>query len=229
MVIITILQYINMTKIDLNKVKKSVILSAVIIAAGVIIGVLLANPVISFVTAIQSSNMTVNERGGGIFVEQSPKINGSIKALEKAQAAIENDLKTSFVQAADIVAGQSNNDTILLGGNLGMDQGYLVYKFFSLNPTNHTLYKTIVDAGNGAVLYKTEDIQIMNFFDKSGDQSGEGHGMPGFAGEHGYGDGQGLGLGLGLKQEQESFGFGHWKGPWGFHGHVDNPSNGPWR
>jgi hypothetical protein len=212
MVIITILQYINMTKIDLNKVKKRVILSAVIIAAGVIIGVLLANPVISFVTAIQSSNMTLNESGWGKFVEQSPKINGSIKALEKPQAAIKNDLKTSFVQAADIVAGQSNNDTILLGGYLGMDQGYLVYKFFSLNLTNHAGYKTIVDAGNGAVLYKTENIQIMNFFDKSGDQSGEGLGMPGFAGEHGYGDGLGLGLGLGLKQEQESFGFGHWKG-----------------
>ncbi len=110
--------------------------------------------------------------------------------MEKAQAAIENDLKTSFVQAADIAAGQSNNDTILLDGHLGVDQGYLVYKFFSLNPTNHTGYKTIVDAGNGAMLYKTEDIQMMNFFDKSGDQSREGHGMPGFAGEHGYGYGR---------------------------------------
>jgi uncharacterized membrane protein YkoI len=218
-----------MTKIDSNKVKKRVILSAVIIAAVVILGVLLANPVISFVTAIQSSNMTVNERERGIFVEQSPKINGSINVLEKAQAAIENDLKTSFVQAADIAAGQSNNDTILLDGHLGVDQGYLVYKFFSLNPTNQTGYKITVDAGNGAVLYKTEDIHIMNYFDKSGDQSREDHGIPGFAGEHGYGYGQGLGLGLEQEQEQESFGFGHWKGPWGFNGQGDNPRNGPWR
>ena len=211
-----------MTKIDSNKVKKRVILPVVIIAAVVITGVLLANPVISFVTALQSSNMTANERGGGMFVEQSPKINGSINVLEKAQAAIENDLKTSFVQAADIAARQSNNDTILLGGHLEVDQGYLVYKFFSLNPTNHTGYKTIVDAGNGAVLFKTEDIQMMNFFDKSGDQGREGHGMPGFAGEHGYGYGHGHGHGLG--QEHESFGFGYWKGPWGFHGQGDNPS-----
>lgn len=218
-----------MTKIDSNKVKKRVILSGVIIAAVVITGVLLANPVISFVTAIQSSNTTVNERGGGLFDEQSPKINGSINVLEKAQAAIENDLKTSFVQAADIAARQSNNDTILLGGHLGVDQGYLVYKFFSLNPTNHTGYKTIVDAGNGAVLFKTEDIQMINFFDKSGDQSREGHGMPGFAGEHGYGYGHGQGHGQGLGEEQKSFGFGHWQGPWGFHGQGDNPSNGTWR
>ena len=214
-----------MTKIDSIKVKKRVILPAVIITAVVIIGVFLTNPITSFVTAIQSSNMTVNEREGGIFVEQSPKINGSINVLEKAQTAIENDIKTSFVQAADIATGQSNNYTILLDGHLGVDQGYLVYKFFSLNPTNHTGYKTIVDAGNGAVLYKTEDMQIMNFFDKSGDQSREGHGMPEFAGEHGYGYGQGQGL----EQEQESFGFGHGKGPWGFNGQGDNPRTGPWR
>lgn len=127
-----------------------------------------------------------------------------------------------MVQAADIAARQSNNDTILLGGHLGVEQGYLVYKFFAINPTNHTGYKTIVDAGNGAVLYKSEDIKMMNFFDNSGDQ-GRGHEMPGFSGEYEYGQGQGQG------QEHESFGFGHWKGPWGFHGQGDNNSNGPWR
>ena len=96
MVIITISEYIKMTKINSNKVKNRVILSVVIIAAVVITGVLLANPLISFVTAIQSSNLTANERG--IFVEQSQKINGSINVLKKTQTAIENDLKTSFVQ-----------------------------------------------------------------------------------------------------------------------------------
>ena len=63
MVIITISEYIKMTKINSNKVKNRVILPVVIIAAVVITGVLLANPVISFVTAIQSSNLTANEGG----------------------------------------------------------------------------------------------------------------------------------------------------------------------
>ncbi len=218
MVITTSLSFVTMTKTNSSKVKNRVILPVVIIAAVIITGVFLTNPVISFVTAIQSSNMTTNERG--IFSDQSPKINGSINVLEKAQAAIENDLKTSFIQAADIAARQSNNDTILLGGHLGVDQGYLVYKFFAINPSNHTGYKTIVDAGNGSVLYKSEGIQMLNFFDKSGDQ-GMGHGIFGFSGEHGYSHGQG--------QEHESFGFGHWKGPWGFHGQGDSNGNGPWR
>ena len=204
-----------MTKINSNKAKNKVILPVVIIAAVIITGVFLASPVISFVTAIQSSNMTTNE--SGISGEQSPKINGSINVLEKAQSTIENDLQTSFVQAADIVARQSNNDTILLGGHLGVDQGYLVYKFFAIDPTNHNVYKTIVDPGNGSVLYKSEGVQTMNFFEKSEDQS-RGHGMPGFSGEHGYRQGQG----------NELFGFGHWKGPWGFNGQSDNNSNGVW-
>ena len=166
-----------MTKIKSNKVKNKVILPVVIIAAVIITGVYLASPIVTFVTAIQSSNMTANERG--ISGEQSPRINGSINVLEKAQSTIENDLQTSFVQAANIVARQSNNDTILLGGHLGMDQGYLVYKFFAIDPTNHTVYKTIVDPGNGSVLYKSESAQTMNFFEKSGDQ-GRAHGMFGF-------------------------------------------------
>ncbi len=213
-----------MTKTNSNKLKNRVILPVVIIAVVVITAVFLANPVISFVTAIQSSNITTNEKG--IFNDQSPKINGSINVLEKTQVAIENDLKTSFTQAADIVARQSNNETILLGGHLGVDQGYLVYKFFAINPANHTGYKTIVDAGNGSVLYKSEDVQMLNFFDKSGDQ-GMGHGMLGFSGEHGYGHGHGQGHGQG--PQHEPFGFGNWKGLWGFHGQGDNSGNESWR
>jgi hypothetical protein len=209
-----------MTKINSNKSKNKVILPLVIIAAIVVTGIYLANPVISLVTALQASNVTLNEREE-IFSNQSPKINGSINILEKTQAAIENDLQTSFVEAAEVVTRQANNDTILLGGHLAVDHGYLVYKFFSIDPVNHTGYKTIIDAGNSAVLYKSEDIQMMDFFDKSGDQGMEWPRMYGFSSDLGYGQGQG--------PEHKPFGFGHWKGPWGFHGHGDSNDNGPWR
>ena len=52
-----------MTKINSNKAKNKVILPVVIIAAVIITWIFLASPVISFVTAIQSSNMTTNESG----------------------------------------------------------------------------------------------------------------------------------------------------------------------
>ena len=68
------------------------ILYVIIIAVVVITGVFLTSPVISFVTALQSSNMTTNE--SEIFGEQSPRINGSLNVLEKVQSVIENDLDT---------------------------------------------------------------------------------------------------------------------------------------
>ena len=193
------------------------ILSAILITVVVVTGVFLANAVISFVTAIQSSNMTINE--GGIFKDQSSKINGSINASEKAHATIEKGLKTTFVQAADIASRQSNNHTILVEGHLGIDQGYLVYKFFTINPTTQTGYLTIIDPGNGALLYKPKSLQMLNFLHILSDQ-GRGHGICGFSGEHGNSHGQGQG--------HESFGFGHWKGPWGFHDQGDRFGNGPW-
>ena len=51
-----------MTKINSNKVKNRVILPVVIIAVVVITAVMKANQVISFVTDIQSKNITQNER-----------------------------------------------------------------------------------------------------------------------------------------------------------------------
>jgi len=217
MVIITTTLFTTMTSTNSNRVKNKVILSAILITAVVVTGVFLASPVISFVTAIQSSNMTINE--GGIFKDQSPKINGSINIFEKAHAAIEKNLKTTFVQAADIASRELNNDTILVAGHLGIDQGYLVYKFFTINPTTQTGILTIVDPGNGAVLYKSESLQLLNFLHILSDQ-GMGHGIYGFSGEHGNSQGQGQG--------HETFGFGHWKSPWGFHDHDGRFGDGPW-
>ena len=79
MVIITTTLFTTMTSTNSNRVKNKVILSAILITAVVVTGVFLASPVISFVTAIQSSNMTINE--SGIFKDQSPKINGSINVF----------------------------------------------------------------------------------------------------------------------------------------------------
>lgn len=208
-----------MSKSNSDKSKTNVILPVLIITAVTITGVILANPLISFVSALQKSYVSSIEREGDL-VDQIPKINGSINVFEKAQAAIENDLKTSFVEAAEIVTRLANNDTILLGGHLDVDQGYLVYKFFSINSVNHTAYKTIIDAGNGAVLYKSDGIQFRDFFNKSSDQSIGWHIIPGFTSEYGYGQG--------AVQDHKPFGFGHWKGPWGFHGHGGNNGVGPW-
>ena len=44
-----------------------------------------------------------------------------------------------------------------------MVQGYLVYKFFTVNTENQTGYITLIDAGNGNEFYTSEGKPISSF------------------------------------------------------------------
>ena len=195
--------------------KKRIILPIVIITIIITTGVFLVNPVISFVTALQSSNIVTTKYGNS--AEQLPNLNRSTYILEETHNAIKNNLHTSFVQAADTASKQFNKSTEIVGGHLGVEQGYLVYEFIAMNTLNYAGYKIIVDAGNGDILSTSDGIQIKNYFDRyiGPDRV---HGLHGFMREHGYGHGYHSGSGL--------FGFGHWKGPWGFSSHSFNYDHG---
>jgi hypothetical protein len=80
----------------------------------------------------------------------------------------------------------------VLGGHLGVVQGYLVYKFFVVaNNADQAGHLTVIDAGNGDMLYTSEGQSLGSFAHSSifGPLSGGGHG-----------DGRGWG--------------GPWKGHW---------------
>jgi uncharacterized membrane protein YkoI len=67
-------------------------------------------------------------------------------------AFIKNNQKVSFQQASEIAAKKTANGTVI-GGHLGVVQGYLVYVFYIGNIQNKISYLTLVDPGNGDVLY----------------------------------------------------------------------------
>jgi hypothetical protein len=81
---------------------------------------------------------------------QRPNITGSINVPR----IIVSNVKVSFSQAADTAAKQINEGTVT-GGNLGVVQGYLVYRFTVIDTSNQTTYKVLIDPGNGQVLYKS--------------------------------------------------------------------------
>lgn len=60
-----------------------------------------------------------------------------------------SSVKTSFVTAANTAAGQVTNGQVL-GGELRVMHGYVVYTFKVTNGTS--VFSVIVDAGNGQVL-----------------------------------------------------------------------------
>jgi len=125
-----------------------------------------------------------------------PKINGSVNVRDGIKNFFAENAKTPFVTAAQTAQDQITNGTVL-GGHLGVTQGYLAYTYFVVDPTNDAAHKVIIDAGNGQVLYTSEGKQMGSFR-----ESMFGHGP----GQFGHGPGQ---FGHGPGQ------FGHGPGPFG--------------
>ena len=129
-------------------VSKKVLIPAAIVIVAVGLTIWGLSPVITAV------NQTINSAAPGYA--QLPKINGSVNIGQSAKGFMNNNLKVSFLQASEIATKQFTNGTVV-GGHLGVVQGYLVYTFFVVNAQNKMGYLTIVDAGNGHVLYTSQD------------------------------------------------------------------------
>lgn len=81
-----------------------------------------------------------------------PEIDGSIDAGSEVMSKAE----TSFIEAAEI-ATEAGNGTVI-GGNMTIEQGYLVYVFRVLS--GDMVKTVIVDAGNGEVLHVSEGMEM---------------------------------------------------------------------
>ncbi len=152
-----------------NLLSKKVILVA-ILAVGAVSAILVASS-IAQATAQQEQQKMMMWAGDGM-----PKINGSVSVANEASNFINENVKVSFVKAAETAQGQVTDGKVL-GGHLGVVQGYLVYTFFVANTANQTGTMTVIDAGNGQVLYTSEGQPIGSF----------GQPMFGPWGAHGYG------------------------------------------
>jgi len=64
----------------------------------------------------------------------------------------------------------------VLGGHLGVVQGYLAYTFFVANTGNQTAHMVIGDIGNGEVLYTSQGQPLGSLGSMSGHWGGDWHG-----------------------------------------------------
>ncbi|AIC16629.1 hypothetical protein [Nitrososphaera viennensis] len=118
-----------------------------------------------------------------------PEIKGSVSVANATMGFISENVKVPFVTAANTAQGQVANGTVL-GGHLGVVQGYLVYTFFVANTSNQTGHLVVVDAGNGQALYTSEGHTLGSFGPMSGHWGGPWHGGGGWGGPwkgHGFG------------------------------------------
>jgi uncharacterized membrane protein YkoI len=111
------------------------------------------------VAAVLIAGMAAGTAFAQVQNKATTDIKGSIDVRGTMQNYIKDNLKVSFATAADTAAAQVKNGT-MVSGNLGIVEGFLVYKFFIVNSDTHTGNMVIVDAGNGQVLYTSDDIQM---------------------------------------------------------------------
>jgi len=130
-----------------------------------------------------------------------PQINGTINLKNNTNNQPIKNVSISFLTAAQSAQSAISNSSII-GGHIGVTQGFLTYNFKISNPANNTISKVIVDAGNGKVLYTSpgKSINSTQFAMKGMND--------GFRGHYGFGGGQ-------------------WKqGHWSFGGHGMNDGFG---
>jgi uncharacterized membrane protein YkoI len=167
-----------------NLLSKKVIIVA-ILAIGAVSGILIASSsIVEAIAQQQQQKMMMGWSGQGM-----PQINGSISVANEASNFVNENVKVPFVAAAQTAQGQVTNGTVL-GGHLGVVQGYLVYTFFVANTANQTGHVVVVDAGNGNVLYTSEGQSFGSFGHPMmfGPWSGQGFGgWHGLSRMHGFG------------------------------------------
>ena len=133
-----------------------------ILVTGLIVTYFVATPVLAVIGNKMMGNSTTS------------KITGSVNVADAIKNFTKDNQKVPFSAASATAEKQVTNGKVL-GGHIGIAQGYLVYTFFVVNPENQTGYKVIVDPGNGQVLYTSEGNALGIF-------SHGGHGMFGYGG-----------------------------------------------
>jgi uncharacterized membrane protein YkoI len=159
-----------------SKLLSKKVLIVAILAVGAISVILVAS---SIALATAQQHQQYHQRMMMMWSGQGmPQINGSVSVANETSNFINENVRVPFVEAAQTAQGQVTNGTAF-GGHLGVVQGYLVYTFFVANTANQTGHLTVIDAGNGDVLYSSEGQPLGSF----GHSSMYGH----LGGGHGYG------------------------------------------
>jgi uncharacterized membrane protein YkoI len=115
----------------------------------------------------QASAQSANNQTG-----TAPQLKGSVSIQNATNDFVKNNVKVSFTDAANTAKAQVANG-VITGGRLSVTQGYLAYTFRVANYDTGIMKVVIVDAGNGSVLYTSDDMPLYN------------GGIGGYCGHHG--------------------------------------------
>jgi hypothetical protein len=152
-----------------NFLTKKVIIVVAVLAVGALSAVLVASSLVQAIAQEQQQRMMMK------FGEGLPQINGSVSLANETSNFINENIKVSFLTAAQTAQQQVVNGT-MLGGHMGVVQGYLVYTFFVAEIDNQTGHLVVVDTGNGNVLFTSEGQSFGSFGHPMAFGNWDGHG-----------------------------------------------------
>jgi hypothetical protein len=98
------------------------------------------------------------------MTEKSRQLNisGSIPIQSTVSQALRSEIQVSMVEAITTVQNTAGENSSVVAAYLSPLQGFLVYNIGVID-ANNTLYKSIVDPGNGEILYTSEGRQLDSF------------------------------------------------------------------
>jgi hypothetical protein len=146
------------TALSKRLVRKKVLIPA-IVGVGILVltAFIVTSPSNSW--AQQQQQWRMNKTTDASQFDVIPKINGSVNVRDEIKNFFVENTRTPFIEGAQTAQDQIANGTVL-GGHVGVTQGYLTNTYYVINPTNNRAHKVIVDTGNGQVLYTSEGKQI---------------------------------------------------------------------
>ncbi|MFY9965661.1 MAG: hypothetical protein WBP83_06630 [Nitrososphaeraceae archaeon] len=190
-------------------VQKKVLIPAILGVGILLSAALVAASPLENLLAQQQQQWSMNRTTDASQYGTIPKINGSVNVGDGIKNFFAENAKTPFITGAQTAQDQIANGTVV-GGHIGVTQGYLTYTYLVVDPTNDIARKVVIDAGNGQVLYTSEGKQVGSLDQSMFESFGQGRVHEGFGG-----GGGGFGP------------FGHGFGPFGSGGGF-GPFGGFW-
>jgi uncharacterized membrane protein YkoI len=169
-----------------------VIVAILSIIASTITGILVS----TYAQQVNAQNQTGSTSSSSLTSTNSIKNNpsagaansnwtGSIQLSSTLSQTIESKVHTSLSNAITVAEKTIGANSYATSGRLTAENGFLVYSVWVRNPTNNSLHRIIVDAGNGKVLVNQQP-SLMGYYHHGFGSGGIGRHL-GFMGSHNRG------------------------------------------
>ena len=139
---------------DVNNSSRFAGKKAAVVVVAVLAVALSTTAVLMLQQPALAQNQTSNATSSAI-----PDLKGSVNVQNATNDFIKQNVKVSFTDAANTAQSKVDNGAVV-GGRLAVVQGYLTYTFNVANYDAGTSRIVIVDAGNGQVLYTSNEMPL---------------------------------------------------------------------